>query len=184
MLGGPPAPCRSLPPPGALGTGAEYPPLLPALLELRDKLFNESRRGLLELFGSTRLGWVFGASGVSSFGAEFAGASVFGAGADGGGGWLAFGFTVGALGNSFGSTLGCGTTGTGSGSGGATLRKTRGSTFTLGAGVIVRGSGRDISNAPGGRKNICLRAISWSSAVGCRWRNIFGGQINNARSAA
>jgi hypothetical protein len=56
------------------------------LLELRDKLFKESRRVLLELFGSTRFGWDFGASGASNFGALFAEASVFGAGADGGGG--------------------------------------------------------------------------------------------------
>src|SRR5260370_38574099 len=159
MLGWPPPPCRSLPAPGARGTGAEYPPLRPALLELRDKLFKESRRVLLELFGSTRFGWDFGASGASNFGALFDGASVFGAGAEGGGGWLAFGLTVGALGNSLASTLGCGTTGTGSGSGGATFRKMRGSTLTRGAGVMVRGSGRDISDAPGGRKNICLRAI-------------------------
>src|SRR6202030_2617250 len=121
MLGWPPPPCRSLPEPGARGTGAEYPPLLPALLELRDRLFKESRSALLELFGSTRFGWVFGASGASSLGALFAGASVLGA--DGGGGWLALGLTVGALGNSLASTLGCGTTGTGSGSTGATFRK-------------------------------------------------------------
>src|SRR5882724_5882374 len=107
-LGASPPPSRP-PPPGALrGVGAENPPLFPPPAELRDKSCSVSRSGLLEFFGRTRFGLVSGASGVSSFGAEFGGVSVFGAGAVGGGGWLALGCTPGALGNSL-AVFGCGT---------------------------------------------------------------------------
>src|SRR5215469_2571368 len=108
-----------------------------------------SRNGFDEDLGSVRFGRAVGASGVSSFGA-FEATSCFGVGAGGGG--VAFGCGAGALGSSLGSTLGftgCGA-GAGSGSGGAILRRTRGSTFTLGGGVTTRGAGGAVSNAPGG----------------------------------
>ena len=85
-----PPPKRPPLPGGTRGAGAEKPPLFPPLAELRDMSFKVSRSGLLELFGRTRFGCVFGASGVSNFGAEFRGASAFG---EGGGGWLALQLT-------------------------------------------------------------------------------------------
>src|SRR5215467_9965971 len=100
-------------------------------------------------FGRTKPRFAGWGSGASSFGVGLAGICTcsFGVGA-GGGGTAAFGCGAGALGNSFGSTLGCTGCGCGVGSGGAILRKMRGSTFTLGGGT-TRGSGRGVSNAPG-----------------------------------
>src|SRR5580765_5618431 len=100
-----PPPMRPPLPTGARDVGAEKPPLFPPEAELRDISCRVSRKGLPELFGSTRFGWVFGASGVSNLGAVFGGASVFGAGEDGG--VSAFGFGNGAAGNSRASNFGC-----------------------------------------------------------------------------
>src|SRR5215472_2528773 len=101
-------------------------------------------------FGKSNLCWGCGESGASSFNTGL-GASVFGVGALGcGSGKPALAFGTGALGNSFTGRSGCGA-GAGVGwTGGATSRKTRGSTFSLGKGCTGRVGGFDGSNAPGG----------------------------------
>ena len=80
--------------------GAENAPLVPLELDCRDMSRKVSRNGLLDVFGSVRLGRAVGVSGNSSFGALFDAISCLGAGA-GGGCWLRLGCGAGALGSSF-----------------------------------------------------------------------------------
>src|SRR6202023_688198 len=80
-------------------------------------------------------------------------------------GGAAFGFGTGALGRSFTTRSGSFGPGVGWGTGGATLRSTRGSTRI--GGSFGRGVVFGASSAPGGRRMvICLRARSISACVG------------------